>query len=91
MHADAAQSSGRETDASLREGPWLDRFVDRLVEFLDARSERDAYRAFCRRYPTAVLEEAFRRVVETPADRIRKSKGALFTFLVKSLSRDRQP
>lgn len=87
--AAAEQGSRGKVGVSLQEGDWLDGFVQRLVEFLDAKSERDGYRAFCGKYPTAVLEEAFRRVVETPPDRIRKSKGALFTFLVKSLSKER--
>jgi len=91
IHSNAEQSSRGETNASLQEGPWLDGFVDRLVDLLDARSERGNYRAFCRKHAPAVLEEAFRRVVETPPGQIRKSKGALFTFLVKSMSKQPRP
>jgi hypothetical protein len=88
----AAGHCGRgDAEVSLRDESWLEEFVDRLVEFLAAKDERANYRTFCSAYPPAVLEEAFRRVVETPPDRIRKSRAALFTFLVKSLHRERQP
>ena len=62
----------------------LEAFLDRLLDVLHAPDERASYRAFCRKYPRAVLEEALSRVAS--ARTIRKSPGALFTYLVKKLA-----
>lgn len=68
----------------------LDRFVDRLVRALGAQDERRAYRTFCARYSRPILEAALRRVEEIPENRIRRSRGALFTYLVKSFAREKK-
>jgi hypothetical protein len=65
----------------------LERFVCRLVTAIGAPARETAsYETFCRRYPRQVLETALERVKRTPAERIRKSRGALFTYLVKTLA-----
>jgi len=79
-------------DGSLREGEtsdWIDRFVERLVEKFGCPDERSSYLGFCRRYPENVLEDAYARVCDIPRERIRKSPGALFIYLVKKLNQER--
>jgi hypothetical protein len=78
----AGQGDGVRGPGSEEEG--LEGFLDRLVEIVGAPHERSSYRAFCRKYPRPVLEDALARVAA--AGRIRKSRGALFTYLVKKLA-----
>jgi hypothetical protein len=66
---------------------WLDRFVDMLVTRFGCPIENGSYRTFCAKYPRRILEEAYARVCDTPRERIRKSQGALFVYLVKTLSK----
>lgn len=73
-----------EREAQLRN------FVSTLVDKWGVPQERDIYLAFCRKYPLAVLEEAFTRVLDTPRERIRKSPGALFVYLVKRIEAGRR-
>jgi hypothetical protein len=46
------------------------------------------YRSVCRRYSKDVIAQALSDVEATPSERIRKSKGALFTFLVKKYAEE---
>ena len=73
--------------AGRGEEGWLEPFLSRLVQTLDCPEERSAYRTFCRNYSQEILEAALVRVTATPKARIRKSPGALFTFLVKTFSK----
>jgi hypothetical protein len=41
------------------------------------------YLKYCRTYPQAVIFRAFADAKEIPLERIRKSRGALFTYLAK--------
>ena len=75
---------------SEEEGVWLEQFLDRLVRVLRSPEERPSYRTFCQRYNRKVLETALQRVEDTPKEKIRKSPGALFTYLVKTLIREIQ-
>jgi len=86
--AEAETESGRG-ERGLEKGEreaWLDRFVDMLVTRFGCPTENDSYRTFCAKYPRRILEDAYARVCDTPRERIRKSPGALFVYLVKSLS-----
>ncbi len=69
---------------------WLEGFVDQLVRVLGAEDERSSYRSFCTQYPRQILEAALARVRATPKSQIRKSRGALFTYLVKTFSQTQQ-
>ncbi len=46
------------------------------------------YRSVCERYPQEVIARALSDAEATPPERIRKSKGALFTFLVKKYDQE---
>ena len=41
------------------------------------------YEAYLKRYPEEVIRKAYRDVQQTPPEKIKKSAGAYFTFLVK--------
>ena len=46
------------------------------------------YRSLCDRYPQDILCRALSEVEAIPAERIKKSRGALFTYLVKKYAQE---
>lgn len=70
---------------------WRGPLLNRLLRVVNAPGERASYESFCREYPRGILEEALDRVEKTPGHRIRKSRGALFVYLVKTLSANHTP
>ena len=83
LEAEQSLGDGKGSLRGKEEG-WLEPFLDRLVRTVGLPEERSSYRSFCRRYPRPLLETALDRVRQTPKSRIRKSRGALFTYLVKT-------
>lgn len=79
-----AGSAGEGADA-------LDAFLDRLVKTTGASHERASYRSFCRKYPLTILNAALGTVAATPTDKLKKSAGAYFVYLVKKLDRTQHP
>ena len=82
---EAEQSLG-DREGSLRgeEEGWLESFLDRLIQTVGNPEERPSYRSFCRKHPRQIIEAALDRVRHTPKSKIKKSRGALFTYLVKT-------
>ncbi|MFH1680618.1 MAG: hypothetical protein ABIH26_08245 [Candidatus Eisenbacteria bacterium] len=75
----------------VERGPGRDEeedLLDRIVRILGAPDERASYASFCRKYPSRIIEEALGTVEQRPAASIRKSRGALFTYLVKKLANE---
>jgi hypothetical protein len=48
------------------------------------------YLAYCQRYPLKIIWRAFIEVQHVPPERIRKSKGALFNYLVQKYAKEYQ-
>lgn len=48
------------------------------------------YLVYCQRYPMAVIWRAFTEVDQMPYERITKSKGALFNYLVQKYAKERE-
>lgn len=66
----------------------LEDFIGRLAPLIGESSELPRLKDLCRRYSSAILEAAFKRLQDTPRERIRTNAAALFTYLVKTLSRE---
>jgi hypothetical protein len=60
-----------------------DTLAEMLVAALDAPEHETRFRQLCRKYPQPVIYRALRQARQTPAEKIRKSRVALFIFLVK--------
>lgn len=60
------------------------------TEFADF-THLPVYVAFCRRYPLPVIRKAFEATQRFPPEKIRKSKGALFIYLVKHYANQQKP
>lgn len=56
-----------------------------LAAALDDWSSLGHLRLLAARYPSALLDDALRRTLAVPRDRIRKTRGAYFTGVVKAL------
>ncbi len=48
------------------------------------------YRSFVHRYPEEVVRHAFRETMEFPQEKIRKTRGAVFNYLLKKYGREAQ-
>jgi hypothetical protein len=64
-------------------------FLRELGKLIDAPDQLAGLKTFCERYDPSILNAALERLRRTPRDRIRKSPAALFTYLVKTLNRER--
>ena len=64
-------------------------FVRELSTVVDDPVELGRLKAFCERYDLPILIDALGRLRRTPRESIRKSPAALFTYLVKTIHRER--
>ena len=54
-----------------------------LADALKDKESLQSYILLCQKYSEPFLRKILNKVVNIPEDKIRKSRGALFTFLVK--------
>lgn len=54
-----------------------------LAKGLDDRANLRFYLSVCRKYPESFLRRIYSEVKEIPSRKIKKSKGALFNYLVQ--------
>ncbi|MDA2938740.1 hypothetical protein MYX75_10825 [Acidobacteria bacterium AH-259-A15] len=45
------------------------------------------FRALVKRYPEEIIRRAYEEALQIPAEKIRKSRGAIFNYLVKKYAR----
>ncbi len=62
-----------------------DRLAYRVADGLDDLKNLALYRSYCRRFPVEIILNAFARAKEPEPHKIKKSRGALFNFLVTTL------
>lgn len=60
-----------------------ERFAHQLAEGLDDLQNVKLYRSYVRRFPSSLLLKAYLRAKEPHPQKIRKSRGALFNYLVQ--------
>jgi len=61
-----------------------------LAEELNDRKNLSLYLHCAKKYPESFLRKVLSEVKEIPAERIKKSKAALFTYLVKKYAQDKR-
>jgi len=69
------------------EGTAADVLAGRLAHELDDRRSVPYLRQLARQYPADLLEEALRRTLAVPRERIRRSLGAYFTGVLRALAK----
>lgn len=65
-----------------------DRLAHRIADGLDDLKNIALYKNYCRRYPTELILHAFMLAREPEPSKIKKSRGALFNWLVKKMYAD---
>jgi len=77
----------RNTRSPSSENPRLtfprDALAFEIAQTLNDEKNLALYLAYCRRYSAEIINRAFEVVKETPIERIKRSRGAFFTYLVK--------
>ncbi|MFA5386505.1 MAG: helix-turn-helix domain-containing protein [Candidatus Paceibacterota bacterium] len=56
---------------------------------LNDKENLRAYLSLCRKYPEPFLRKVYKEVKELPIEKIKKSRGALFTYLIQKLCREK--
>lgn len=59
------------------------RFAYYLASGLDDLGNLALYRSYCQKYPVGIILDAFQRAKETPQEKIKTSRGALFNYLTR--------
>ena len=65
------------------------RFAYRIAEGLDDLKNLPLYKNYCQKFPAGMILNAFHRAKETPLNKIKTSRGALFNFLVQLYAKRR--
>ena len=63
---------------------------EELTLALNDRENRSLYEYYARKYPESLLRKLLASVLRVPNERIRKSRGALFTYLLKRYAHNEQ-
>ena len=58
-------------------------FAQELALSLNDHESLSLYESYARRYSESLLQKILEEVLQVPIERIRKSRGALFTYLLK--------
>ena len=63
------------------------KLAEELADTLSDQESLPFYREMTERYSEAFLRGKLKKVMSIPADQIRKTRGALFTYLIKQHER----
>ena len=63
--------------------PEQKHFAQKIATLLNDQTALPLYETFVRQHPQEALEELIEKVLSIPDHKIRRTRGALFTFLVK--------
>lgn len=55
----------------------------RIALTFNDTTNNQAYIAYCKKYPIEVIQQAFIQARELPEEKVKKSRSALFFYLVK--------
>jgi hypothetical protein len=72
----------------LKNTPANQAFAEAIADGLDDKKSLPMFAAIVRRYPREVIRKAYEEALGYPAEKIRKSRGAIFIYLVKKYAND---
>lgn len=75
--------SQKKPNTELRPQTREELLASDIAQVLGSHDRIDLYRSFARRYPEPFLREILSQVKQTPDGQIKKSRAALFAYLVK--------
>ena len=61
--------------------------AEELAERLDEEGSIELYRSYVATFPEDLLRKVLAEVLAVPAEKIRKSRGALFSYLIKKYAK----
>ena len=61
-----------------------------LAEALNDEKNLGLYLSYCRKYPKEIITRAFIAAKELPIEKVKRSRGALFTYLVKKYAQQKE-
>ena len=67
---------------------WQELLAWDLAKALDDLRGINLYRSYCKKYPEELLRKALAEVKEMPGHKIKKGRGALFTYLVQQYAQE---
>lgn len=79
-NADSSKKKQQKTKRALQEEHPL---VKEIVTAFDDKGSQPYYEQLCAKYPEELILRTFKKVQALPDDKIKKSRGALFTYLLK--------
>jgi hypothetical protein len=68
----------------------LDGLAREIAQGLGEEEYLPVYQRLVRRYPEGLVRRAYEKTLEVPAEKIRKSKGAIFNYLLKQYARKKR-
>lgn len=76
----AGRGSRDEADARAKS----DEFAAHIARTFKDEARTATYKAYCRNFPLEVVRQAFDRVKAVPSERVKRSRLALFIYLLKT-------
>ena len=67
-----------------------DDLVSQIVETFNAREDFKRFQNICKKYPLTLVLRAYAEAKSIPQSRIRKSRSALFFYLLKKYAHERK-
>lgn len=64
--------------------------AEELAFSLNDRESFQLYKSYAQTYPESLLRKILAEVLAVPIERIKKSRGALFTYLLKKYAHSKQ-
>jgi DNA-binding transcriptional ArsR family regulator len=64
--------------------------AQRIADTFNDGDDLDYYQGLCNKYSVEAMLSAFQQSLKTPSDRIKQSRRALFTFLLKKHAQDQK-
>ena len=96
VHKDKKKSSAKLVDDFVQfsklanaKDQNLFELAQRIAKELDDQKNLGLYLHYCRRYPLSVIRYAFEEAMRRKPEEIKKSRGALFTYIVKFMTKGR--
>jgi len=84
-----ATSVPPEHERSL--GPHeTDELAEAIAEEFDDTEHLAIYKVYCRNFPEAVIRKAHKDALSVPPDRVKRSRLALFIYLVKKYAKEQE-
>lgn len=65
-------------------------FAHTIAQELDDPEHVSLYRQYCKKYPLAIIYRAYAEAKSIPPEQIRKSRAAIFFYLIKKYAHERK-